>query len=354
MHSRRLQFQRLAFGLAAVLLASGASLTSLWANPVLAANFSTREFRMTDNLVNAVADYTLTFSGQTIGTVGSVRLQICTNDPFIGTACTAPNGFDLSNATLVSQTGMTGFSISASTTANELILTRTPGVSIAGTVSYELQGIHNPSSSGTIFGRLETFASSDASGANTDGSGLAIDYTDTAVNVSTTVPPYLLFCIGNTIQGNDCATAQGTYIDFGELSSTKTSTAQTQLLAATNADYGYTIRVLGLTLISGINSIPALQNQDISRTGVSQFGLNLRANTTPAVGNDAQGAGSAAVTSAYATSNYYRFVSGDVLVSTNNVDNYRLFTVSYIVNVAKDQPAGIYVSTLQYVALASF
>ena len=112
--------------------------------------------------------------------------------------------------------------------------------------------------------------------------------------------------------------------------------------------------MLGLTLISGINSIPALQNQDISRTGVSQFGLNLRANTTPPVGTDVQGAGSAAVTAAYSTPNYYKFTSGDVLVSTNNVDNYRLFTVSYIVNVAKGQPAGIYVSTLQYIALASF
>ena len=338
----------------AVLFTAGIALGVPLSSPVLAANFSTREFRMTDNLVNAVADYTLTFSGQTIGTVGSIRLQLCTNDPFIGTACTAPNGFDLRAATLVSQTGMTGFSISASTTANQLILTRTPGTSVAGTVSYGLQGIHNPSSAGTIFGRLETFASSDASGANIDASGLAVDYTDNAVNVSTTVPPYLLFCIGNTIQANDCATAQGTYIDFGELSSTKTKTAQTQLLAATNADYGYTIRVLGLTLISGINSIPALQNQDISRTGVSQFGLNLRANTTPPVGTDVQGAGSAAVTAAYSTPNYYKFTSGDVLVSTNNVDNYRLFTVSYIVNVAKGQPAGIYVSTLQYIALASF
>ena len=322
--------------------------------PVSAAKFATRELHMSDRLVNASADYILTFSGQSAGTVGSIRLQLCTNDPLVGTPCTAPAGLNFVVGTLSNQTGMTGFSIAPNTTANQLILTRAPGASVPGTVSYEFQGIHNPSNAGTVFGRLETFASTDASGPDLDGAGLAVDYTGNAVSVSTYVPPYLLFCVGNTIQPNDCATAQGDYIDFGEFSSTKTATGQTQLLAATNANYGYTIRVLGTTLTSGINTIPALQTPDIARTGVDQFGLNLRANSTPAVGSDVQGSGSATVSPAYDTPNYYKFTSGDVLASAPTADGFRLFTVSYIANINKNQPAGIYVSTLQYVALASF
>ena len=354
MRERRLRFQRIAFGLLAVLLLGGAGPLGIGVTTVSAANFATRQVSMSDNLVNAVANYTLAFSGQSAGTVGSIRLQLCTNDPFIGTPCNAPAGLDITTATLSNQSGMTGFTISPNTTANQLVLTRTPDVTLPGTSSYELQGVHNPSSAGTVFGRLETFASTDASGAHLDASGLAVNYMANAVSVSTYVPPYLLFCAGNTIQPYDCATAQGNFVDFGELSYLKTSTGQTQLLAATNADYGYTIRVIGTTLTSGINVIPALQSSDIARTGVNQFGLNLRANSTPPTGSDVQGSGSAAVASGYDTPNYFKFVSGDVLASSTTSDSYRLYTVSYITNITKNQPAGIYVSTLQYIALASF
>ncbi len=354
MRERRLWFQRLAFGLLAVLLLGGAGPLGIGVTLVSAANFGTRQVSMSNDLVNTVAEYTLAFSGQSAGTVGSIRLQLCTNDPFVGTPCMAPAGLDFTTATLMNQSGMTGFSISPSTTANQLVLTRTPDVTLPGTSSYELQGIHNPSNAGTVFGRLETFASTDATGSNLDGSGLAVYYTADLVSVSTYVPPYLLFCAGNTIQPYDCATAQGNFVDFGELSSLKTSTGQTQLLAATNADYGYTIRVMGTTLTSGINVIPALQTADIARTGVSQFGLNLRADSTPPMGNDVQGSGSATVSVGYDTPDYYKFLSGDVIASTTMPDNYRLYTVSYIVNISKSQPAGIYVSTLQYIALASF
>ena len=354
MRERRLWFQRVAFGLATVLLLGGAGPFAIDIAQVSAANFATRQLQMSERLVNATANYILSFSGESAGTVGSIRLQLCVNDPFVGTPCTAPAGLDFTAATLLNQSGMTGFSISPLTTSNQLILTRVPGATIAGVSSYELQGVHNASNAGTVFGRLETFATTDASGAHLDGSGLAVDYTADLVSVSTYVPPYLLFCAGNTIQPYDCSTAQGNFVDFGELSALKTSTGHTQLLAATNADYGYTIRVLGTTLTSGINVIPALQTADIARTGVSQFGLNLTANSTPPTGANVQGDGSATIASPYATPNYYQFVSGDILASSPTADSYRLYTVTYIANISKSQPAGIYVSTLQYIALASF
>jgi hypothetical protein len=132
-------------------------------------------------------------------------------------------------------------------------LTRTvPVATIPGNVTYSLTNVHNPSAGGTYFGRLETFATSDATGPHHDAAGLAVSYLESGLSVQSTVPPYLLFCIGNTIAGNDCNTAQGNYIDFGDFASTKTSTGKTELVVATNADYGFTVAVQGTTMTSGV------------------------------------------------------------------------------------------------------
>lgn len=321
-----------------------------------AADFTTRRLAMSDALVGVTnVHYNLSFSGQSAGNVGSVRLQICANDPFPGNPCTVPAGFDISSAQLLSQSGMTGFTIyGALTTTNEIVFTRTPGPTNAGTAAYELAGITNPTNPGTYYGRLETFASTDASGPSQDAGGLAIAFTGDDLSIHTYVPPYLAFCIGNTIPEEDCATAEGNYIDLGELSSTRTATGQTKLLVATNADYGYSLTVLGTTLTSGVNIIPAMTTPDVSRPGTSQFGINLRANTTPTSGSEPSGMGRGTPAADYNIPNKFKFASGDLLASYNDPDYYRMYTADYIVNVGKDQPAGVYVTTLTYIALATF
>lgn len=321
---------------------------------VSAAEFTTRRLAVGNNTAGATTTYRLSFSGQSGGTVGSIRLQLCANDPFYGTPCTPPLGLDMSNASLISQTGMSGFSIHSTSTANEVILTHSPILAPSGMVVFELSNIINPSSAGTIYGRLETFASTDATGASKDAAGIAVAYLVSDIDIRTTVPPYLLFCIGNTIQPYDCSSATGNFSDFGEFSPTRTATANTQVLVATNAEYGYTIRALGTTLTSGINVIPALSSPDISRLGVSQFGMNLRANGAPPSGSEVIGTGVGGVRPAYNTPNYFTFIPGDVLISSTTPDRTRIYTVTYMVNVSSKQTPGIYVSTLTYVALASF
>lgn len=318
-------------------------------------DFSVRRLGTSDNMAGATnVQYALTFSGQSMGSVGSIRLQLCQNDPFPGTPCTVPIGFDISHAQLVTQTGMTGFSIHSSTTANELVLTRTPSLSIAGQVMFELRDVTNPTNAGSYYARLETFSSTNASGSHRDAGGMAIAILPENLNIQTYVPPYLAFCIGNTIQSEDCSTAEGNYIDFGELSPSRTATGQTKLLIATNADYGYVIRVFGTTLTSGINVIPAITSTDASRPGTSQFGLNLRANATPNSGQNPSGMGRGAPEANYNIPDRFQFVSGDILASYNDPDYYRMYTVDYIVNVDKNQSPGVYVTTLTYIALASF
>lgn len=347
----RLNAKHVTLGLTAALLFIAAGPLRVWF--AQGAELGSRSVQLSDSRVSASANYILSFAGQSGGTVGSVRAQFCANDPLIGAPCTVPAGFDVSGATLTNQSGMTGFVVNpAATTANVLVLSRAPAPAPTGNSTYTLNGVMNPSAAGSYFIRLETFASTNASGNNTDSGGMVFSI-DSTVSITTYVPPYLLFCAGITIQPYDCNTATGNYIDFGEFSTAKTSTGQTQLLLATNSN-GYTVSVQGNTLTSGNNTIPALAVNDVSRTGVSQFGLNLRANTTPPHGSNVQGPGTGVVAPAYNTPDFYRFNSGEVVASASGPADYQLYTATYIVNIAQNQAPGVYVTTVTYVGLANF
>ncbi|MGH7241401.1 MAG: hypothetical protein ACREGB_03845 [Candidatus Saccharimonadales bacterium] len=285
-------------------------------------------------------------------TLGSVRLEFCAESSLIGQPCTLPVGMDLSSVTLASQTGGAGMSIQ-SVSGTTIILTRSAASIGVGSLSFSLSDVVNPSTTGSFFGRIQTYASTDATGGSNDYGGIAMDTND-GVQISTTVPPYLYFCAGVSVSGVDCSTASGDQIDFGNFTPAVASVAQTQMVAGTNGDNGYIIQVSGNTLTAGNNVIPNLVNPDTSRPGVSQFGMNLEANSDPQVGQAPDGTGNGQPASGYNVPNSYKFVSGDVVASVPLPDEARRYTASYIANVAKDQAPGIYVTTLTYVATASF
>ena len=312
-----------------------------------------RSIRLESAAADTITGYTVGFTIATPGTLGSVELQFCSNDPLVEDPCTVPIGLDVSAATLDAQSGETGFAMGAGTDTNTIILSRAPASSTAQPVSYSFSNVHNPSSIGSYYVRLTTYATTDASGARTDHGGLAFAIND-AISITSKVPPYLLFCSGITITSFDCDTASGSYINFGNFSTASTAQAQTQLVAASNAEGGYNLTYQGTSLTSGNNVIPGMNPDDVSRPGVSQFGLNLRANTDPGIGVDIIGPGPAVAAANYATPNRYLFNSGDIFATTSGTSDYNKFTLSYIVNISTAQPAGIYVSTLTYVATANF
>jgi len=297
--------------------------------------------------------YLASFDIATPGTLGSIELQFCSNDPFIGDPCTAPSGFDALSAQLIAQTGQTGFSLSGNSTSNDTILTRVPAAATAGSVSYTLGHITNPASVGSYYLRILTYASNDGSGTPIDVGGLAFAINNN-LSLSAEVPPFLLMCTGVTITGFDCDTAVGDYIDFGNFAADRPSAGVTQIVIATNAQHGYGMWVLGTTLTAGNNTISAMSTTGTSRIGTSQFGLNLAANTTPEVGASVQGPGVGKPTAQYSQANHFRFVSGEQIASAPSADDYRKYTVSYLVNVAKAQPPGVYSNTLTYLTTGTF
>ena len=317
------------------------------------AQLGNRSLQMGNQQVSDISDYKVSFDLSTAGTLGSVLVQFCSNDPYPGTPCTAPGGFDDGSAVLADQTGPGGFSINPASTSNQLLLSRVPTNAPIGPVSFHFKGVTNPSSPGSYFVRLQTFASADGSGPASDYGGIAFPILNN-ISITATVPPYLIFCTGITIPGFNCANANGAYIDFGELSPTTARHGTSQMLVATNAVNGYNVTMDGTTLTSGTNVITGLASNDVSRPGTPQFGVNLRANVAPGVGNDPSGPGLGTPKPNYNIANMYRFAPGETIASSSAPDDLRQFTASYIANVPKTQSPGVYVSTVTYICLASF
>lgn len=349
--SRKVVSTSLVYALVMASLLLGAK--PFFASRADAAYLGSHAVKMSDATAGAQnVRYDVSFLVSTPGTLGSVQVQFCANSTLPEDPCDLPPGFDASGATIVSQSGTTPFTI-GSATASSIVLTHAPVAVGMDAIHVELGNITNPSDPGSFFGKVLTYPTTDASGPYTDNGGMAL-VIGNALSVSTEVPPYLTFCIGVVIPANNCSSAQGDYVNVGDMGPTYTSSGQTQLLTATNAKDGYAISVQGPTMTSGNNEIPVFVPGGMSVAGISQFGINLRANTNPPSGQNPSGPGSGTPTAGYNQPNHYRYVSGDTIASSANADDYRRYTVSYVINVGANQPPGVYASTFTYVCLANF
>lgn len=288
--------------------------------------------------------------------VGSVSFEFCSNSPIAGDPCTPPAGLDVTSASFFTQGGEVGFTISSgASTANRLVISRFPGVPDAPTATsnYEFDNITNPTTEGSHYVRIQTYSSNNASGSALEDGGVVFSISQ-PFDVSAEVPPYLKFCASVTITVFDCASATSFFIDFGEFSKTSAKSASSEMVVATNAGSGFSISLAGTTLTSGNNLIPSLPSPSPSQPGNSQFGINLRANSNPGIGAEPTGPGVANVTGQYGIPNQFKFIPGESVVSSTGTTDNRKFTVSYVTNVSAVQEAGIYATTITFIALANF
>ncbi len=318
-------------------------------------NLLNRYVRISDSVAGRTnVTYEIGFSTVSPGLLGSVEAEFCSNDPFPGTSCTVPPGLNLSSAVLASQSGTNDFTIDAGqTNAHRMVFSRTASVVAANTFKFELSGVANPTSTGAQYIRLRTYSAAARGGSVVEEAGVAFNIMGD-VSVSTQVPQRLEFCVGVTIVSVDCSNTVGDSIDMGTLKTNNVTTATSQFVAGTNADNGYTVTVNGNSLTSGNNVLKAMSNMSISLPGTNQFGMNLRQNISPVIGQNPTGTGSAAPVGSYNIPDNFIFNSGDTIASTSTVDNYRKFTASYIANIDANQPGGYYATTLTFVALANF
>lgn len=327
------------------------------------------------------ANHEFEFNIATSGNVGSIGFEYCTTTE--GT-CTIPTGLSTSTATLASEGSgagfISGFSVNNST-AGKPFVTRTAAAATAGnTARIRLGNITNTTTVGTFFVRINVYTAASLGGSVLD-SGVVAASTNQAIVLTGTMPESLIFCTGATVTANCASTTSGN-ISFNQLfSPTDTAIATSQMAASTNAAQGYTITVNGPTLTSGSATIPGYGTATAltsANRGVSGWGMNLRANTA-AVASTFPGS-SAEVTSAsdglnlkgqalagYNTADTFKFTSGDSVANSASIGgalgtvggtlgptNSQTYTASYVVNVAGNQLAGTYTTTLTYICTPTF
>ncbi len=319
---------------------------------ILAAEVSNRSIRIGTSLPGKTTTHRLQFNLSTAGNVGSIKFEYCTNSSLVNAPCTAPAGLNLTGATLTGQIGQTGFSKDASSTVNKLVLTRPVAPAAPGTVIYTFSNAVNPTGFGSVFVRISTYATTNATGAFTDY-GTVVFAIIKGLGVNTFVPPFLIFCVAVTINTN-CSNTSGSVRDMGTFTSASPSFTTSQFAGATNDFNGYSVHVAGTTMTSGNNTITPLSSQQGSNPGTRQFGFNLKANSNPAQGAEVTGVGTAVAQAGYNAADNYRFISGDLVASSPLSTDYNVFTVSYIVNIDNTQPLGFYSTTLTYIATAAF
>ena len=312
-----------------------------------------RSIRLSSSKASASTSHRLSFTVPTAGNIGSIAFEYCSNTPLLELSCTAPNGLDVSLASIDSQSGITGFTVHGLTTANKLLISRTPAAIPASQPAvYDFGNVVNPSDVNVpTFVRISTFASDDGTGPAID-TGAVVFVINPEFTVEAFVPPFLTFCAAITVSVN-CTAASGNFINLGELSKTSANFSTSQYAGATNDPGGYSTYLAGTTLSSGINTIPPLISPSLSAPGTSQFGINLVSNSKPDVGQNRTGGGTATPAAGYNSPNQFKFEEG-IISSTANSTNFNVFTVSYLVNVSNDQKPGIYTTTVTYIATAAF
>ncbi len=312
-------------------------------------------------VVNHAFDFTVP---STTTNIGSIKFEYC--DAASGT-CNTPTGLSASGVSYGDDTGSgaTGFTIgnggdAPAPTANTVYITRpTPANPTGAAIHITLNGVQNPSTANyTFYVRITTYSASDGTGAVDDGTVTAA--TANPIDFTGYMPETLVFCTGTTVDAT-CQTVTAGTIDFGVFSPTATTTATSEFAASTNGLSGYVVTVEGATLTNGSNSIAAMTTPATPTIGKSEFGMNVVANTTLAFGADVSPAADAGdytgdATAPFATDGTFTFddTSVQTVASSTGPSAGQKYTASYMVNVAGNQLAGTYTTTLTYICTPTY
>jgi hypothetical protein len=297
--------------------------------------------------------YTLTTDALPTATaVRSIKVEFCTALP----GCSAPTGFSSAGSgTLPSQPS--GLGSASGWTANtgdvnELRITHASNVTApSGAVTITWNGVVNPTANNTTFyGIITTY--SDAAWTTPIGdTGNVTLSTASAITVALAVYETLTFCAGTSITGQNCGTISGSTVTLPAGSVSATSFGTSVLSASTNATNGYAITFTG----GALGPLTSLTGGSASIIGDSQFGFNLVANATPAVGAARTGTGTATAVNGYGTADSFKYAPGGAAIATVGAPtNGNTFTVSYIANIDGVTAPGNYQTTITYVATANF
>lgn len=147
--------------------------------------------------------------------------------------------------------------------------------------------------------------------------------------------------------------------DAGYLTTTTTGTASNLIKVRTYLSSGYVMQITGNSPSQGSHQLQTITTPSTSHQGAEQFGINLVANTAPAVGaNPSQqpssvfSFGSAA--SNYGTANLFQYINGDIVAQSASSSGETDYTMSMILNVSNVTPGGTYTGIMSAVVVPTF
>jgi hypothetical protein len=150
-------------------------------------------------------------------------------------------------------------------------------------------------------------------------------------------------------------------IDLGLLNEASVKSGSTTFSVRSYPAYGYNVLIDGSTPTNNSDGhvLAPMSTAGVSVPGSEQFGINLRANTSPSVGADVVqipdstfGFGTPAA--GYNTVNNFKYVAGDTIATSPKSSGQTNFTLSIIANITTNTVAGTYKGRLSVIVVPTF
>ncbi len=147
--------------------------------------------------------------------------------------------------------------------------------------------------------------------------------------------------------------------NLGKLTTERTATKTMIVRVRTYLSSGYTLQVVGTPPKYGNHTLGAITSPSAANPGTEQFGINAVANTSPQVGASPQQVPSSETSledlaTNYKIPNQFMYKSGDEIARSLKESGRTDYTISMIVNIANDTPAGNYASDFSAVVVPVF
>jgi hypothetical protein len=373
-----------------------------------------RQVRMSTSQVSATgASYRVKFRVTSDATdLGGIVVSFCQTTPIIGdTTCTVPAGFTLNGVTVNGQTtgaadeGDATADISTLTTTqiedhdgtgdtdqNTLTLSNATAVTAASIdandyVAFTINGVVNPSATGSFYARIYTYdteaeaqgytlADPHVVGQAIDAGGIALSTAD-QITVTAKVQERLVFCVYTTGAGNDCTGKSGTSVTLGDTNGVLDPSGvyvdkNAKYSITTNASGNAIVRAKGATLTSGSFTVDAFGAPNTSTPGSEEFGfcayqsagagMTIDADYDGGAGAECSGTTQSAGTGTPGGDNSaeFAFVTAGLSstygddVATKPAGSYSTGIIVFAGNISNTTEAGIYTSTMTFIATGSY
>ncbi len=202
---------------------------------------------------------------------------------------------------------------------------------------------------GVLDASSENYRSRQSAGELTVGEGGSENYKFHA-GFNTTDVPLLEFAVN------------GGSFDMGVIDATTTGVATATFRIRNYLSSGYIVIIGGHAPAVGYgtgNELDAMTSAAQSQQGTEQFGVNLVANTLPAIGADTVQVPDNTFSYGYPAAgydqpNYFKFVPNDPIALSNSSSGQTDYTLSMITNASRISPSGSYTARLQLQVVPTF